>query len=321
MNKILLLALSTIVLWSCNLEQDSKNTSSIPKDPLPSWNEGLSKQSIIDFVENSKDEGGNTYIPIEDRIAVFDNDGTLWSEQPLYFQLFFAIDQVKVLAADHPEWKETEPFKSVLEGDMQNVMQQGESALLKIIEATHGGMTAQAFEQNVKNWMKTARHPKFDKPFTQLIYQPMLEVLQYLRANDFKTFIVSGGGISFMRPVTNELYGIPADQVVGSMMKTEYDIENKIINRLPTLSFVDDKAGKPVGIYNLIGKKPVAAFGNSDGDLNMLQWTSTNQNSFMMFVHHTDSVREWAYDSVSHIGRFKNGMLEAQAKGLSLIHI
>ncbi|MFY0626372.1 MAG: haloacid dehalogenase-like hydrolase [Reichenbachiella sp.] len=317
MKFIHLLIIVLLFFSACKLEGDAKK-SITNLDPLPSWNEGSAKQSIIDFVERSIDENGAQFISIEDRITVFDNDGTLWSEQPLYFQLFFALDQVKDLASEHPEWQSTEPFKSVLEGNIEGAMQQGESALIQIIEATHGGMNAEVFEGRVREWMKTARHPRFKKPFTELIYQPMLEVLQYLRANNFKTYIVSGGGIGFMRPVTNELYGIPADQVVGSRMKVAYDVENKVINRFPELSFIDDKAGKPVGIYNLIGKKPVAAFGNSDGDLNMLQWTATNENSFMMYVHHTDSVREWAYDSISHIGKLKKGFIEAQTNGWTI---
>ncbi|MGL1888420.1 MAG: haloacid dehalogenase-like hydrolase [Reichenbachiella sp.] len=291
---------------------------------LTSWNEGASKASLISFVEGAIDSSGQGFIPESDRVAVFDNDGTLWSEQPMYFQLFFAIDQIKNMAADHPEWKDTAPFKSVLNNDMEGLMAQGEHALLQIIAASHGGMTVKEFESQVKSWMQDARHPKFDRPFTDLIYQPMLEVLIYLRANGFKTYIVSGGGVGFMRPVTEQLYGIPADQVVGSMMKTEFVLteEGPQINKLPELYFVDDKAGKPIGIYNFIGKQPVAAFGNSDGDLQMLQWTDGNDlPSFQMYVHHDDAVREWAYDSLSHIGRLNNGFTEASANDWTITSI
>lgn len=291
----------------------------VKQDPLPSWNEGVNKSAILNFVKSATDSSSESFVEIKNRIAVFDNDGTLWSEQPMYFQLAFALDQIKKLAPEHPEWNETEPFKSVLAGDMASVMKQGEGALIQLVLATHGDVTADDFETRVKEWMATARHPRFDRPYTDLIFQPMLEVLEYLRANDFKTFIVSGGGIGFMRPVTNQLYGIPAEQVMGSMMKVEYDKENKVINRYPELSFIDDKAGKPVGIYNFIGKKPIAAFGNSDGDLQMLEWTSTNSNSLMMYVHHTDEEREWAYDSLSHFGKLKEGLAVANESGWTVV--
>lgn len=293
----------------------------VKQDPLPSWNEGVNKSAILNFVKSATDSSSESFVEIKNRIAVFDNDGTLWSEQPMYFQLAFALDQIKKLAPEHPEWNETEPFKSVLAGDMASVMKQGEGALIQLVLATHGDVTADDFETRVKEWMATARHPRFDRPYTDLIFQPMLEVLEYLRANDFKTFIVSGGGIGFMRPVTNQLYGIPAEQVMGSMMKVGYDKENKVINRYSELSFIDDKAGKPVGIYNFIGKKPIAAFGNSDGDLQMLEWTSTNPNSFMMFVHHTDEEREWAYDSLSHIGKLKEGLVVANDSGWAVVNM
>ncbi len=308
--------LLTVLIASCQKTSNEVQIKDV--DPLPSWNEGASKSAILNFVQSVTDSTSASFVDVEDRIAVFDNDGTLWSEQPMYFQLAFALDQIKKMAPNNPEWKETEPFKSVLNNDIASVMQQGEGALIQIVLATHGGMTADAFEANVVEWMKAAKHPRFNRPYTDLIYQPMLEVLKYLRANDFKTFIVSGGGIGFMRPVTNLLYGIPAEQVMGSMMKVEYDKENKVINRYPELAFIDDKSGKPVGIYNFIGKKPIAAFGNSDGDLQMLEWTSTNENSFMMFVHHTDAEREWAYDSLSHIGRLKEGFGVATTSGWTI---
>ncbi|MEP2026116.1 MAG: HAD family hydrolase [Reichenbachiella sp.] len=309
------LILGLLVMFSCQTTSIEKKSNIEIKDPLPSWNDGSSKSSIINFVQSSTDSLSSTFVPVEDRIAVFDNDGTLWSEQPMYFQLAFALDQIAKLAPEHPEWYNTEPFKSVLNNDLIAVMKQGEGALLQIIMASHGGMTAGDFEGRVKEWMRTAKHPKFNRPYTDLVFQPMLEVLAYLRENEFKTFIVSGGGIGFMRPVTNQLYGIPAEQVVGSMMKVEYDQDEKIINRYPELSFIDDKSGKPVGIYNFIGKKPIAAFGNSDGDLQMLEWTSTKPNSFMMYVHHTDDKREWAYDSLSSIGKLKEGLRVAGKLG------
>ena len=308
-------ALFILAAFSCQQALEDKKSVYVDPDPLPSWNEGKAKASIIEFVEKSIDDSNDTFVPVSDRIAVFDNDGTLWSEQPMYFQLAFALDQIKSMAVDHPEWKSKEPFKSVLNNDLKGLMAQGEHALLQIIAVSHSGMTTDEFEEQVKSWMESAKHPRFDRSYTEIIYQPMLEVLEYLRTNDFKTFIVSGGGIGFMRPVTEEMYGIPAEQVVGSMMKVEYDKETRVINRFPKLAFLDDKSGKPVGIYNFIGKKPVAAFGNSDGDLQMLQWTSTNPNSFMMYVHHTDSVREWAYDSLSHIGKLKEGLKEATENG------
>lgn len=304
---------------SCQTNTQEKQTNEAAKDPLPSWNEGVSKSAVFSFVKNSTDPSSDSFVPVEDRIAVFDNDGTLWSEQPMYFQLAFALDQIKRLAPEHPEWAETEPFSSVLKNDLSAVMKQGEQALVQIVMATHGNMTASDFEGRVKEWMKSASHPRFQRPYTDLIYQPMLELLDYLRANDFKTFIVSGGGIGFMRPVTNQLYGIPAEQVMGSMMKVAYDKDNKVINRYPELSFIDDKSGKPVGIYNFIGKKPIAAFGNSDGDLQMLEWTSTNKDSFMMFIHHTDEDREWAYDSLSHIGRLKEGLAVANTLNWTVV--
>lgn len=292
------------------------------QDPLPSWNEGEAKQAIISFVEEVAAEDGPAFVPEADRIAVFDNDGNLWSEQPVYFQLLFAIDRVKAMAPQHPEWKIKQPFKAVLEGDMQTLASFGEHGLLELVMASHAGMTVDEFEAIVKNWIRTARHPRFDRPYTDLVYQPMLELLDYLRANQFKTFIVSGGGIEFMRPWVEEVYGIPKDQVVGSSIKTKFEIvdgEPQII-RLPEIDFIDDKAGKPVGIYRFIGRRPIFCSGNSDGDLQMMQWTAAGPGSrFMLYLHHTDSVREWAYDRESHIGRFDNGLDEAQKNGWAVI--
>ena len=308
-----------IFIWSCQPPDSVDNEKLQPKDPLSSWNEGTSKSSIQKFVQQVTDSTSSKFVPIEDRIAVFDNDGTLWSEQPMYFQLIFALSQIKKLAPEHPEWNEIEPFKSVLKDDLGAVMKQGEGALIQIVMATHGNVTAEDFKERVTEWVATAKHPRFGRPYTDLIFQPMLELLDYLRANEFKTFIVSGGGVGFMRPLTNKLYDIPAEQVVGSLMKVGYNEDAKVIERYPELSFIDDKSGKPVGIYNFIGKKPIAAFGNSDGDLQMLEWTSTNPNSFMMYVHHTDAEREWAYDSLSHIGKLKEGLAVANESGWTVV--
>jgi hypothetical protein len=291
-------------------------------DPLPSWNEGSAKTAILDFVAGVTLEGSPTFVPQADRIATFDNDGNLWSEQPMYFQLQFAIDRVRAMAPDHPEWKGKQPFEALMAGDMEALMAEGEAGLVKLVMASHAGMTTEAFEASVREWMKTARHPRFDQPYNGLVYQPMLELLDYLRANGFTTFIVSGGGIDFMRPWTEEVYGIPPQQVVGSSIKTEFDYNdgNPVIRKLPDLDFIDDKAGKPVAIHKFIGKKPIFASGNSDGDLQMLQYTASNPRaSFMLYLHHTDSEREWAYDRDSHIGRLDKGLDEAREKGWTVI--
>ena len=326
--KILFL-LSTFILFSAckNNEQLTAKeieveTDMVVSDPLPSWNESKSKSEIISYVEDVTNTESVNFIPITDRISTFDNDGNLWSEQPAYFQLFFAIDRIKELAPEHPEWKNEQPYKSVLEDDMKTLMSFGEHGLLEIVMATHGGITTDEFNVIVKEWLATAKHPRFNKAYNQLVYQPMLELLDYLRANDFKTFIVSGGGIEFMRPWTEEVYGIPTDQVVGSSIVTEFDYNegNPVIRRLPKIDFIDDKAGKPVGINKYIGKKPVFASGNSDGDLQMLQYTDSNRyKSFQLYLHHTDSVREWAYDRESHIGRLDKGLDEANGKDWTVI--
>ena len=292
------------------------------EDPLPSWNEGTTKQAIMDFVEGVTREGSPSFVPEADRIATFDNDGSLWSEQPLYYQLQFAIDRVKAMAPDHPEWQDQQPFKALLEGDMEALMVEGEAGLIKLVMASHAGMTSDEFEASVRDWLQTARHPRFERPYTDLVYQPMLELLDYLRANGFTTFIVSGGGIDFMRPWVEEVYGIPPHQVVGSSIKAEFDYNagSPVIRKLPELDFIDDKAGKPVGIYKFIGKKPIFASGNSDGDLQMLQYTASNpQGAFMLYLHHTDRDREWAYDRESHIGRLDKGLDEAKKNGWSVI--
>ena len=277
-------------------------------DALPSWNEGAAKQSIINYVTSVTKEGGADFIPVKDRIAVFDNDGTLWSEQPLYFQLFFTMDRVRALAPEHPEWKKEEPFASVLKNDMKGVMKSGKKGLMALILATHTGMSDEAFDAIVSKWIKTAKHPVKKVHYTQLVFQPMLELLAYLRANGFKTFIVSGGGIDFMRPFASEVYGMPSCQIIGSSVEVKY--ENRKIIRVPKFRFNDDKVGKPVAIHYHIGQRPVAAFGNSDGDLDMMQYTEANKayKTFELYVHHTDAKREWAYDRKSPIGKLDKGL-------------
>jgi phosphoglycolate phosphatase-like HAD superfamily hydrolase len=291
-------------------------------DPLPSWNDGKAKQSIIEFVAKATTKGSPDFVSPAERIAVFDNDGTLWSEQPMYFQLFFAIDRVKALALKHPEWKDKEPFASLLKGDVKTALAGGEHAILEIIMATHADMTTAEFEKIVKDWIATAKHPTTKRPYTEMVYQPMLEVLAYLRANGFKTFIVSGGGIEFMRPWTERVYGIPPEQVVGSSIKTKFEMRNgqPVIVRLPEINFIDDKAGKPIGINQYIGRRPIAAFGNSDGDLQMLQWTAAGKGArYMLIVHHTDAEREWAYDRKSKIGHLDKALDEAFKSGWTVV--
>lgn len=287
-------------------------------DPLPSWNDGAPKQAITAFVEKVTKPGSPDFVPVPERIAVFDNDGTLWAEQPMYFQAFFVFDRIKALAPQHPEWKEKEPFASVLKGDLKTALAGGERALIEMAMATHTGMTSEEFEKIVSDWITTAKHPKTGKLYTEMVYQPMLEVLTYLRANGFKTFIVSGGGIEFMRPWTERVYGIPPEQVIGSSIKTKYEVRDgkPVITRLAELNFIDDKEGKPIGIQQHIGRRPIMAFGNSDGDFQMLEWTTSGPGArFGLIVHHTDAEREWAYDRESHIGKLDKGLDEAATKG------
>jgi phosphoserine phosphatase len=291
-------------------------------DPLPSWNSGAAKKAIVEFVKVTTTKGGPKFVPPAERIAVFDNDGTLWAEQPMYFQLAFALDRVKALAPQHPEWKDKEPFASLLKGDLKAVLAGGEKTLLEIVMATHAGMTAEEFEKIVRDWMVTARHPKTGRPYNEMIYLPMVELLRYLRANGFKTYIVSGGGIEFMRPWVEQAYGIPPEQVVGSTIKTKFEMRDgkPVILRLPEIDFIDDKEGKPVAINKFIGRRPILAFGNSDGDLQMLQWTAAGSGArFMGIVHHTDAGREWAYDRKSSVGRLDKALDEAQAKGWTVV--
>jgi phosphoserine phosphatase len=293
------------------------------QDPLPSWNNGVAKQNIMTFVDKVTKDGSPDFVPVPERIATFDNDGTLWSEQPMYSQLFFALDRVKALAPQHPEWKTQEPFSSLLKGDVKQALAGGEKAILEIVMATHAGNTTAEFEQIVKDWITTAKHPKTGKHYTEMVFQPMLELLAYLRANGFKTFIVSGGGIEFMRPWTEKVYGIPPEQVVGSSIKTKLEVRDgkPALVRLPEINFIDDKAGKPVGINQHIGRRPIAAFGNSDGDRQMLEWTQAGSGArFMMLVHHDDAKREWAYGPKSHIGKFSDDLMaEAKKSGWTVI--
>jgi len=274
-------------------------------DPLPSWNDTPTKQAIVEFVGRVTKAGPDFVAPAE-RIATFDNDGTLWVEQPMYVQMAFALDRVKALAPLHPEWKYTEPFQSVLEGDMKTLIESGERGLVEMIMVTHAGMTTDEFSKIVTDWLAAARHPRFKRSYTELVYQPMLELLSYLRANGFKTVIVSGGGVEFMRPWTEKVYGIPPEQVIGSSIKTKFQMRDgsPTLFRLPDINFIDDKTGKPVGINESIGRHPIAAFGNSDGDLEMLQWTTISGGVRLgAIVHHTDAEREYAYDKKSHFGR------------------
>jgi phosphoglycolate phosphatase-like HAD superfamily hydrolase len=284
-------------------------------DPLPSWNDGASKQSIFNFVTAVTRDGSPDFVPVPQRIATFDNDGTLWSEHPMYVQLAFALDRAKAMAPLHPEWKDKQPFKAVLDGDMKALAESGEHGLMELIMVTHAGMTSDEFSKIVTDWLATARHPRFKRPYTELVYQPMLEVLAYLRANGFKTYIVSGGGIEFMRPWSDRVYGVPPEQVVGSSIKTRFETRQgrPDLFRLPEINFIDDKAGKPVGINQFIGRRPIAAFGNSDGDLEMLQWTTmSGGRRFGLIVHHTDAEREYAYDRDTSFGRLEKA-LEAAA--------
>ena len=278
---------------------------------LPSWNEGATKQAILNFVAAVTRDGSADFVLPAERIATFDNDGTLWVEHPMYTQLAFGLDRVKALAALHPEWKNTQPFKAALEGDMKTLAESGERGMAELVMATHAGMTTEEFQKIVTDWFATARHPRFKRPYTELSYQPMIELLGYLRANGFKTFIVSGGGIEFMRPWTERVYGVPPEQVVGSSIKTRFQMRDgkPELFRLPELNFIDDKAGKPVGINEFIGRRPIAAFGNSDGDLEMLQWATISGGARLgLLVHHTDAVREYAYDRDTHFGRLDKAL-------------
>ncbi len=284
-------------------------------DPLPSWNEGQAKSAIIEFVTRVTTPGTDYVMPA-DRIAVFDNDGTLWPEQPIYMQLAFTLDRLRALAPTHPEWQQKEPFKSALAGDLKTVAAGGEKTILQLVTVTHAGMSTDAFRQIVRDWIAKARHPRFDRPYPRLIYEPMLELLIYLRANAFSTYISSGGGADFMRAWTEESYGIPPEQVIGSTIKLAYEIRDgvPVLMRQRAVDFINNREGKPIGIYRVIGRRPIAAFGNSDGDFQMLEWvTARSGPSLGMIVHHTDAVREYAYDRKSTMGRLDKALDGASA--------
>jgi phosphoglycolate phosphatase-like HAD superfamily hydrolase len=301
-----------------NPQEAVEATASKRADPLPSWADGAARDAIVDFVARVTNPANPDFVVEEERIATFDNDGTLWSEKPVYFQLLFAVDRVRALAGEHPEWKDKQPFKGVLEGDLEAVAATGEHGLLELVMASHAGMTTAEFEEIVKDWLVTARHPELDRPYTELVYQPMLELLDYLRFNGFKTFITSGGGIEFMRPWVEQVYGIPPEQVVGSSIKVEYEVRDgePVLARLPEVDFIDDNVGKPVGIHKFIGRRPIAAFGNSDGDFQMLEWTTAGEGARLgVLIHHTDAEREWAYDRDSHVGKLARGLDEAAQRG------
>jgi len=298
------------------------SSSYAAQDPLPSWNDGPAKQSIIGYVTRVTREGGDDYVAPKDRLATFDNDGTLWVEQPIYTQFAFAIDEVKAQANKHPEWKTKEPFKSVLADDMKAVAGMGEKGMVEIVAATHSGMSTVDFDKTVRDWLETAKHPRFMVLYTDLIYQPMLELLDYLRANGFKTFIVSGGGVEFMRGFADKTYGIPSEQVIGSSGVTQYAMwdASPVLIKMPRVLFVDDGPGKPEGINHFIGRQPIFAFGNSDGDKEMLEWTAACGGlCFMGLVHHTDAVREYAYDRDSSVGKLDKALDEANAKGWTVV--
>jgi phosphoglycolate phosphatase-like HAD superfamily hydrolase len=291
-------------------------------DPLPSWNDTATKKTIITFVEEVTREGSPAFVPQAERIATFDNDGTLWPEQPMYFPQAFTFERIKALAPQHPEWKDKQLFKAVLEGDLKTVAAANVQALFELDMAVHAGNTTEEFAQIVKDWTAAARHPKTGRLYTEMVYQPMLELLEYLRASGFKTFIVSGGDIDFMRPWTEKVYGIPPEQVVGSSYKTKFDLRNgnPVLVLLPEVNFIDDGPGKPAGINQHIGRRPIASFGNSDGDLQMLQWTTAGSGArFALLVHHTDAEREWAYDRKSSYGRLDKALDEARAKGWTVV--
>ena len=303
--KVLGVLLTLVLGFGCDSSEQEMASGNGGGDPLPSWNEGKTKSAIIEFVTSVTKTGGRDYVEPADRIATFDHDGTLWVEYPMYTQILFAFERVKELAPQHPEWKTSQPFKALLEGDMKTVGESGMEGLMQIVVATHSGMTAAEFEQEASNWLATAKHPKFDRLYSECIYQPQLELLAYLRANGFKTFIVSGGGIQFMRPITEKNYGIPPEQVVGSSAVAEFQIKDgrPALIRQPKIDFVNDKAGKPVGIYEHIGRRPLLAFGNSDGDMQMIEYTMAGEGRRLgLFLHHTDEAREYAYDRESHVG-------------------
>jgi hypothetical protein len=291
-------------------------------DDLPSWNDGAAKSAIVDFVERVTAEGGGDFVPPEERVAVFDNDGTLWSEQPVYFQIFFAMDRARELAAADPAWPATPTLKAAAAGDLKGVVGGGEKALLELVNATHSGMTVEEFTSLAESWAGTAQHPVAKRRYTEMVYQPMVELLGYLRANEFRVYIVSGGGVDFMRGFAEAAYGVPPENVIGSMGNAHFEIVDGVPQVLkdPDVAFIDDKGGKPVGIARHIGRRPIFVGGNSDGDLAMAQWSTAGEGPrFALFVHHTDGEREFAYDREGHIGVFDKALDEATAKGWTIV--
>lgn len=324
---LLLPAALAVTLPGCAAHTDSpqhENPAARAADPLPSWYDTEARARILQFVERTTTPGSPDFIPPDQRIAVFDNDGTLWAEQPLYFQLLFAIDRVKTLAPSHPEWQHTEPFASLLKSDTKSALAGGEHAILNIVAATHAGMTTDEFDQTVRDWIESARHPTTRRRYLDMTYQPMVEVLNLLRAANYKTFIVSGGGVEFMRAFAQSAYGVPPEQVIGSSFKQRFETRNgvPVLIKLAEVDFIDDKEGKPIAIQKHIGRRPVIAFGNSDGDLQMLEWTAAGPGpSLCAFVRHTDAQREWKYDRESHIGRLDRGLDAASARGWLIVEI
>jgi phosphoserine phosphatase len=313
--------LATLAL-SCAQDTRTARETRTPQDPLPSWNDTGAKKAIVAFVDKVTKEGSPDFVPVPERIATFDNDGTLWSEKPVPFQLLFAFDQVKALAPQHPEWKTKQPFAALLKGDMAGVAAAGEKGVLEILTVTHTGMTTDEFTRTVQDWIASAKHPKTGRLYTEMVFQPMLELLSYLRANGFKTFIVSGGGVEFMRPWAERVYGIPPEQVVGSAGKLKLETRDgkPVLVKLAELDLMNDKEGKPVGIQSRIGRRPIAAFGNSDGDLQMLEWAMAGDGArFAFFVHHDDAEREFAYDRADKLQRFDKGWDEAMARSWTVV--
>ena len=326
MKKIVSIILVLFVLVACKDAVDPKETIETTTialvDPLPSWNDTTTKKAITAYVTDVTTSESENFIPIADRISTFDNDGNLWSEQPVYFQLYFVLDRIKDMAKDHPEWKDEQPYKAVLENDMETIIKSGMKGIGQLLMTTHAGKSTEEFDSIVKDWIATAKHPTKNVGYDKLVYQPMLELLAYLRANDFKTYIVSGGGVDFMRAFVSPVYGIPSEQIIGSRITTEFDYNdgNPRILRTAGLDFNDDKDGKPLNIQKIIGKKPILSSGNSDGDLQMMQWAASNDyKSFMLYLHHTDAVREWSYDRDSHIGKLDKGLDQANKDGWSVI--
>lgn len=315
-----IVAASTIIIFAAGEFLFAADRPS--PDALPSWNSTAAKKSIVSFVDRVTNKDSSDFVPVNERIATFDNDGTLWCEQPVYVQVEFIFQRIHTLAADHPEWKTQEPFASVLKSDMKAIAATGEEGLLELVTVTHTGMTVEEFNRTVTEWLATARHPKTGRPYTKMVYQPMLELLAYLRANGFKTYIVSGGGIEFMRPWTEKIYGVPPEQVIGSYGQLAFDMQDgkPVLRKLPKIGLIDDKQGKPVGIQTFIGRRPVMAFGNSDGDLEMLQWTTAGSGPrFGLIVHHTDAEREWAYDRVSFVGRLDKALDAAKSANWTIV--